>query len=536
MTFKYLALDFGTTNSVIAGWGDERQATSILNLPNITHQDEDSPNLIPSLLYVNDGHRPDLTIGNAVRENQLDHQTDNRLFRNFKRSIIATNSAISRSIDGVDWNDHEAGRWFLRSLLLGSPFELDHVEQLILTAPVAAFQGYLHWLESALHDTITPSLSDKLKIVDESTAAALGYSVTESGALVLVVDFGGGTLDLSLIQLPSSKDQTGGFLNRLLGGNANQNKAIVIAKAGRNLGGSDVDQWLLADILRRENMTISDLGNSYTDLLTRCEAAKIALSTYETTDISLEDNSHRINRSISRNELNTILSDQGFFTTFRRTIDKVMHTARQQGIFREDIHSVLMVGGTSLLPAVQDTLSDYFVGLPVKSHKPFTAVVEGALSVTRGNGVQDYLVHGYGIRHLDPITNTHQYDEILPMGTPYPLDKPIVVVLGAAHDNQTGIELVIGEINPDSVAMLEVQYHDGQAVFVAQASQTESDVVPLNLNDEMNIVRLSPYGTPGHDRINASLTINDRRELLVSVTDLQTNQTLMQDQVLATLR
>lgn len=536
MTITHLALDFGTTNSVIAGWDATDQQTTVLPIPNLTANADESLHLIPSLVYVNDGAIPRLSLGQAVRDSGFDHQNDNRLFRNFKRSIIATNNPVSRQIDGVAWNDHQAGRWFITQILDELPLDISSIEQLVLTAPVAAFQGYLHWLEGALQNESTAKLAENIRIVDESTAAALGYAVTESGALVLVVDFGGGTLDLSLVQLPDSSEQTGGMLGRLLGGNANRNRAAVIAKAGRNLGGSDIDQWLLADILQRENLSIQDLGNAYSEILTRCEVAKIALSTQSETHLQIELPEKTIETTITQTDLNNILRENGFFTMLHRTVDKVMHTARQQGIFREDIHSVLMVGGTSLMPAVQDTLSTYFDGLSVKAHKPFTAVVEGALQVARGFGVQDYLVHGYGIRHLDPVSNTHHYDEIIPMGTPYPLDKPIEVLLGAAHDDQDAIELVIGEINTEAVTMVEVQYHAGQAVFVAQGSQTESDVIPLNLGDATTVIQLSPHGIPGEDRIKVSLTINDRRELRVSVTDLDNNQTVIRDGLLTTLR
>jgi molecular chaperone DnaK (HSP70) len=535
MTITHLALDFGTTNSVIAGWDENAQSTTILAIPNLTDDTETALHLIPSLVYVDDGASPQLTIGQSVRNANLDQQNDNRLFRNFKRGIIATSTPPSRKIDGVQWNDHDAGRWFLSRTLESLPLDIAQIEQFVLTAPVAAFQAYLHWLEKALQN-LASVLSDNIKIVDESTAAALGYNITDSEALVLVVDFGGGTLDLSLVQLPDSKEQTGGILGRLIGTNPNQNRATVIAKAGRNLGGSDVDQWLLSDLLSRENLTIDDLGNAYAEMLTRCEIAKITLSTHAETDFHIELGQKHIETTITRNDLNTLLHDNEFFTMLHRTIDKVMHTARQQGIFREDIHSVLMVGGTSLMPAVQETLRTYFDNLPVKAHKPFTAVVEGALHVARGFGVQDYLVHGYGIRHLDPISNTHQYDEIIPMGTPYPLDQPIEVLLGAAHHAQDMMELVIGEINTDAVAMVEVQYQDGQAVFVAQGSQTASDIVPLNTGDDVTILPLSPQGIPGEDRIKASLTINDRRELKVTVTDLHTNQTVLRDGLITTLR
>ena len=103
------------------------------------------------------------------------------------------------------------------------PYTQESLEQLVLTAPVSSFEGYLTWLSD-----VTGDLSaEQVYIVDESTAAALGYAVTEPGAVVLVFDFGGGTLDLSLVQLPEAREKAGGVLGRLLRGNANQHKARV---------------------------------------------------------------------------------------------------------------------------------------------------------------------------------------------------------------------------------------------------------------------------------------------------------------------
>ena len=107
----------------------------------------------------------------------------------------------------------------------------------------------------------------------------LGYAITEPGALVLVFDFGGGTLDLSLVQLPENREHTGGFLSMFRRTPSSRHAARVMAKAGRVIGGSDVDHWLLAEVLRQTRLTIDQLGHDYAALLTHCEQAKIDLST-----------------------------------------------------------------------------------------------------------------------------------------------------------------------------------------------------------------------------------------------------------------
>ncbi|MFW5691126.1 MAG: Hsp70 family protein [Chloroflexota bacterium] len=528
-----LAIDFGTTNSVLARWDTESETASIITIEGLSDlSDSELPPSVPSLVYVNDGTKPTLTIGAAVRAEGLDRRQDNRLFRNFKRGIVGTPAPEPRRIDGADWADRDAGRHFVQQLIRAMPYADDTIDQLVLTAPVASFEGYLAWLNGVIDEIAL----DKIRVVDESTAAALGYAVTKPGAVVLVFDFGGGTLDLSLVQLPESRDKTGGFLKRLVAGKANQHAAKVIAKAGRIIGGSDVDQWLLGDVLKRAGLTTADLGKDYAILLTICEQAKIMLSTVEQTTISFSADGKQHDIIYTRAELEALLESNGFFTALRRVVDKVMHVARQRGIFKEDIHYVLLVGGTSLMPSVQRTLGQYFTDMAVRADKPFTAVAEGALQVAAGYGLEDYLIHSYGLRHLNE-DGAHDYDEIIPMGSRYPVANPVEVMLGAAHANQESIEFVIGEIDTDAVSMVEVKYEDGQAVFVAQANDSQQQIVPLNEAQAVAaLAKLDPPGQPGEDRIKAEFTVDDRRQLRVTVIDIQNGKRLLDNVALTTLR
>ncbi len=533
-----IAIDFGTTNTVIASWEKANNLVgSIAGLVTIPQfsipAENDRPPLIPSLLYIQDGRIPHIYTGQEVAANDLIGRRDNRLFRNFKRGIIGAVSTQARQIDDTPWSDRDAGRAYIRQLLQNLPTDTDNLEQLILTAPVAAFESYLSWLNEAM-DGLG---ADKVQIVDESTAAALGYAVTEPKAVVLVFDFGGGTLDLSLVQLPDSKEKTGGFLRRLLRSNSRQHMARVIAKAGQTIGGSDIDQWLLAWVLERHGLNTADLGPDYPNLLAQCEQAKITLSTELSTDIHFNFSGIALSQTITQNDLETLLEENGFFAALRRVVDKVMQQARRQGIFKEDIHYVLMVGGTSLMPSVQQLLGHYFTDMAVRSDKPFTAVAEGALQLAAGYGLDDFLLHSYGLRHLDPENGRHQYDEIIPAGSSYPSQKPVEILLGAAHPDQSHIEFIIGEISSDDVSLVEVTYEDGQAVFVAQTGQEGLNVVPLNPNGaEQLLAHLSPPGQPGTKRLKAAFQVDQERQLLVTVTDLKTNKTLLKKAPVTTLR
>ena len=123
------------------------------------------------------------------------------------------------------------------------------------------------------------------------------------------------------------------------------------------------------------------------------------------------------------------------------------------------------------------------------------------------------------------------------MGSSYPIDRPIEVALCAAHHDQKQIEFIIGEIDTDAIAMVEVKYEDGQAVFVAQTDETEQKIIPLNEADALKyLADLSPKGEPGEDRLKALFTVDNRRRLKMSVFDIKTGKVLLNDIAVVTLR
>ncbi|MCA9912910.1 MAG: Hsp70 family protein, partial [Anaerolineae bacterium] len=236
-------------------------------------------------------------------------------------------------------------------------------------------------------------------------------------------------------------------------------------------------------------------------------------------------------------ELEELLEANDFYTALRRVVDKVMHVARQRGIFKEDIKYVLMVGGTSLMPSVQRTLGQYFTDMAVRADKPFTAVAEGALQLAAGYGLEDYLVHSYGLRHLDPDAGEHAWDEIIPMGSTYPITRPIEVMLSAAHEDQKTIEFIIGEIDTDAVSMIEVKYENGQAVFVADTSSSEQRISIMNESTVLEqLAQLNPPAQPGDPRLKVDFTVDDRRRLRMSVFDMLKNKILLDNVVVVTLQ
>lgn len=542
-----VAIDFGTTNTVVAAWRDALNAPETLHLPGLSAPATDEqPSVIPSLLYVNGAQN--LLIGQEVRAAGADVQGDERFFASFKRSISASARPLARVLGDEQWHEDRAGEAFLTRVINDTLRHEGAVEELVLTVPIQSFEQYLKWLrdETAITAQESGLGIPRLRIVDESTAAALGYDIRTPGELILVFDFGGGTLDVSLVRMPVAGESDGFLIEsarsradgRPLSQGDDHAEARVIAKAGRVLGGDDIDHWLLDDFLKRNDADRSAIGDSYARLRFAVESAKIRLSAHESAEVSVfdPDTSRTYRATFTRSQLDSLLDEREFFAAIQKTLDKVMRSARARGILPEEVGAVLMVGGTSLIPSVQRMVRAQFGSERVFKHKPFEAVAHGALSLAAGLGLDDFLYHSYGIRHLSPITGRHEWEEIIPAGTRYPLPESINLILTASRDGQEALELVIGEVEETAGGVAEVMFGE-RAILMVEGSAELRRVVALNDEDgSRTVAHLDPPGRAGEDRVEVAFDIDPNRTLRVTVTDLNTKKVLLRNLPVVELR
>ncbi len=529
------AIDFGTSNTVITRWNPATQQPETLSLPGLSLQLGQNPPLIPSLLYVEDASQGKVVVGQAVRDNGLDLTSDPRFFRSFKRGIGADIQGFLPELDGKLVRFEQVGEWFLNQIIEQlEPSQEGSVESLILTVPVDSFEAYRHWLSG-----ICQSLPvQQIRMLDEPTAAALGYGIA-NGDVLLVIDLGGGTLDLSLVQL-NQDAQTGkkpmGFIlkwgEKFLGESDRQKPKIarVLAKAGQNLGGSDIDNWLVDYFVETQGLTRSPLTTRLAERL------KIQLSQKQSAnEVYFNDETFEsYELKLDRNAFESILREHQFFEILDDKMAQLLQQGRRSGIEVSDIDAVLLVGGTAQIPAVQEWVKQYFDSSKIRCEKPFEAIALGALQLSQGIEVQDFLYHSYGVRYWDRRNNCHNWHSIIKAGQAYPMSDPVELVLGASVDNQPSVELIVGELGSQTGAT-EV-YFDGDRLITRQLGGGQTAVQPLNDRDgARNIAQLAPPGNPGRDRIKIQFWVDAQRSLRITVEDLLTNQTLLQNQLVAQL-
>lgn len=520
-----IAIDFGTSNTVVARWNQVLQQPETLKLPGLSAISAQNPPLIPSLLYVEDAAANKVILGQQVRDRGLDLSGDSRFFRNFKRGISTSVQGFVPELDGQLITFERVGEWYL-SEIVNSIRELPlPVDSLIFTVPVDSFEAYRHWLGK-----VSQSLQvEQVRMLDEPTAAALGYGLGDR-EILLVIDFGGGTLDLSVVRLDASSDKKPlGFIlkwgEKLLAESSAQKAKVarVLAKAGQNLGGSDIDNWLVDYFFKTKGLAKSPITTRLAERL------KIQLSLLNlAVEVYFDDeNFESYELELDRAGFESILAEHQFFDNLDECMNQVLQQARRQGLEIGDIDAVLLVGGTVQIPAVQRWVQQYFDPAKIRCDKPFEAIAQGALQLSQGLEIKDFLYHSYGIRYWNRRENCHSWHSLIKSGQSYPMSEPVELVLGASLENQPSIELIIGELGAETGGT-EI-YFDGDRLITRQlAGQTS--VQPLNDKDgARSIAQLTPPGYPGSDRIKVLFRVDEQRFLRITVEDLLTNETLLED-------
>lgn len=202
------------------------------------------------------------------------------------------------------------------------------------------------------------------RIINEPTAAAIAYGLDKTDAVqkILIFDCGGGTLDISLLELDE-----GMFEVKAVSGNG-------------HLGGEDFDnrlvQHFVQEFKRKHKIDITDNSRSLRRLRTACERAKRTLSTNTSASIEIDSLQNGIDfyTSITRARFEELCSD-----LFRNCIDPVDKVLRDAKIDKKSVDEIVLVGGSTRIPKIQKMLSDYFYGKELnKSINPDEAVAYGA--------------------------------------------------------------------------------------------------------------------------------------------------------------
>ena len=513
-----LAIDFGTSNTIVACWDSATEIGQTLTIPDYSHlyqQGQEKIAVIPSLIHYSADRRQ--WLGQQVIERNL-HKSQGT-FRWMKR-YIGNRSPIKRRIGDRQISHFDAGKDFLKTVLLFAATELNlDNEEVAFTVPVEAFEHYENWLGEVALDAGMP----RIRLIDEPSAAALGYGAhIQPGDVYLIFDFGGGTLDVAVVLIEEESDNL-----------ASGRRCRILGKAGYDLGGTTLDQWLFQDVLRQigRNDTDDEIRQLSQAILVECEQAKIELSHADYADITIM-NPHTgavLSAEFSRSQFEDILEENEAFNRLNQTIRRALNDARERGYTEDQIKAVLLVGGSSQIPSVQRSLKRIFGKERVLLHRPLDAVARGAAAFVAGVNFYDHIQHDYAIRYRNSQTGEFDYRTLVKRGTSYPSETAIATLtIKASHDEQNQLGLALFELGSSyrSTAPMELVFDPSGAARLSNLSpETEEDRRYFWMNENSpTCLNASPSVKKGDACFRVEFAIDGNKRLLMTARDLKSGK------------
>ncbi len=507
-----LAIDLGNSTTVVAFQNENNSQIQLLNLAPLCRE----PGQIPSIVWSSTECPPYKAIGNEVVQLGLEESQEANIISDFKRWICAPNQPI---IKNPSISPEKAGEILIHEIWKKIPHQLE-VKRLVLTAPVETYRKYRCWLFEVCKDLQVSEIA----LVDEPTAAAMGAGLAP-GSKLLVVDIGGSTIDMSLVELQGGEGKAEPVAQLLrFGGHDLAEKsnqilrcAKVLGKAGQRIGGRDIDRWIANHLSPNTPITES--------LLNSAERLKCKLSEPELkeTKILVEkfNNSSKSNSQelrLCKQDLEQLLKDRGFLKSLETLLKHTLASGISNSCALTDIDKIVLVGGGARIPLIKKWLKDQCAPVPLLTPPPIETVAVGALNLTPGVTVRDVLQKGVSLRCWDQKNKIHMWHPLFIAGQPWPTTKPLEIILAASKVNQQEIELKIGE--PDFEGANEVIYIDGIPTI---KEGPQKPTIRESFNRNISILLSNP-AQPGEDCLKLQFSINNDCELNVAGNELKSSE------------
>ena len=409
---KTIGIDLGTTNSVVAVM-EGGKPTVIANAegsrttPSIVGFSKTGERLVGQLAKRQAIVNPDKTIASIKR-----HMGDN----------------YKVTIDGKDYTPQEISSMILRKLADDASAYLgEKVTSAVITVP-AYFNDAQR---QATKDAGKIAGLDVLRIVNEPTAAALAYGLEKDKAeKVLVFDLGGGTFDVSILEIGDGVHE------------------VLSTSGDTHLGGDDFDQkvmdWICEEFKKQEGIDLTGDKQAMQRVKEAAEKAKCELSSVYETNINLPfitadaNGPKHLDLNLTRSKFEELSFD--LLERCKAPVEKAISDA---GISKSEINEVVLVGGSSRIPAVQKLVKDYTGKEPNQSVNPDEVVAVGAAvqaGVLAGE-VKDIVLLDVTPLTLGIETLGGVMTPLVPRNTTIPVSKS--QVFSTAENNQTAVDIQV---------------------------------------------------------------------------------------------
>lgn len=432
---KILGIDLGTTNSCMAVMEGQEgvviaNAEGARTTPSVVAFSKDGETLVGQVAKRQSVTNPKNTIYSAKRFMGRKHKEvkDEEKMVPYSVGERSDGVILIKTDDGQEFTPPEISAKILQKLKKDAEAYLgEDVKQAVITVP-AYFNDAQR---KATQDAGQIAGLEVLRIINEPTAAALSYGIDKKGdQKIAVYDFGGGTFDISILEIGDGVFE------------------VKATNGDTHLGGDDLDEeiikWLVSEFKKDQGVDLSSDQMALQRLKEAAEKAKIELSSTNSTDINLPfitaDNSgpKHLNLTLTRANFEQMIE-----SFVKRSIDPCQKALDDSGLSKGEIDEVILVGGSTRIPAIQEAVEGFFGKAPSQGVNPDEVVSVGAAiqgGVLSGD-VQDVVLLdviplSLGIETLGGVST-----KLIERNTTIPTSKS--QVFSTAADNQTSVEISV---------------------------------------------------------------------------------------------